>query len=75
MKLAALKAGTRDGRLLLGSRTLHDMILADGAVVARHDTNLAWANRPAKTCRIAFVRIDGQFEQDLQILLPAEAPS
>jgi mannose-6-phosphate isomerase-like protein (cupin superfamily) len=36
-----------------------------GDVVVQRGTNHAWANRSGKNCRIAFVLIDGQFEQGL----------
>jgi cation diffusion facilitator CzcD-associated flavoprotein CzcO len=36
-----------------------------GDVVVQRGTNHAWADRSGKICRIAFVLIDGQFEQGL----------
>lgn len=36
-----------------------------GDIVIQRGTNHAWANRSGKNCRIAFVLIDGQFEDNL----------
>jgi uncharacterized cupin superfamily protein len=39
--------------------------IKSGDVVVQRGTNHAWANRSGKNCRIAFVLIDGQFEEGL----------
>lgn len=36
-----------------------------GDIVVQRGTNHGWANRTDKNCRIAFILIDGKFEQDL----------
>lgn len=36
-----------------------------GDVIIQRGTNHAWANRTGKTCRIAFILIDGQFADGL----------
>ncbi|MBV8030608.1 MAG: cupin domain-containing protein [Betaproteobacteria bacterium] len=38
-----------------------ETLLRAGDVLVQRGTNHAWANRSAKTCRIAFVLIDGKF--------------
>lgn len=43
-----------------GECTLHA-----GDIVIQRGTNHAWANRSGKTCRVAFVLIDGQFVDGL----------
>ncbi len=36
-----------------------------GDIVIQRGTNHGWANRSDKPCRIAFILIDGQFEDGL----------
>lgn len=36
-----------------------------GDIVVQRGTNHAWANRSGKSCRVAFILIDGEFEKDL----------
>jgi uncharacterized cupin superfamily protein len=36
-----------------------------GDIVIQRGTNHGWANRSGKTCRIAFILIDGRFAPDL----------
>lgn len=36
-----------------------------GDIVIQRGTNHAWANRTAYNCRVAFILIDGQFEEEL----------
>lgn len=38
-----------------------ETIIKAGDIVIQNGTNHAWSNRSGKTCRIAFVLIDGQF--------------
>ena len=38
-----------------------ETIIKTGDIVVQRGTNHAWANRSGKTCRIAFILIDGQF--------------
>ena len=42
-----------------------ESIVRAGDVVVQRGTNHAWANRSGRNCRIAFVLIDGRFEQGL----------
>ena len=37
-----------------------------GDIVVQRGTNHAWANRSGRTCRIAFILIDGEFEDGLR---------
>ncbi len=37
-----------------------------GDIVIQRGTNHGWANRSGKPCRIAFILIDGKFDDDLQ---------
>ena len=39
-----------------------------GDIIIQRGTNHAWANRSGKTCRVAFVLIDGRFADGLQVL-------
>jgi mannose-6-phosphate isomerase-like protein (cupin superfamily) len=42
-----------------------ETIVRAGDIVIQRGTNHGWANRSGKTCRIAFVLIDGQYEDGL----------
>jgi hypothetical protein len=37
-----------------------------GDIIIQRGTNHAWANRSGKPCRVAFILIDGQFEETLR---------
>jgi quercetin dioxygenase-like cupin family protein len=37
-----------------------------GDIIIQRGTNHAWANRTNKPCRVAFILIDGQFEENLR---------
>ena len=37
-----------------------------GDIVIQRGTNHAWANRTSKMCRVAFILIDGQFEESIR---------
>jgi mannose-6-phosphate isomerase-like protein (cupin superfamily) len=43
-----------------GETTVHA-----GDIVIQRGTNHGWANRSGKNCRIAFILIDGKFDQDI----------
>jgi mannose-6-phosphate isomerase-like protein (cupin superfamily) len=45
--------------------------LSAGAVVVQRGTNHAWANRSGKTCRLAFILVDGAFDPELKTSLEA----
>lgn len=49
-----------------------EVLLKSGDVVIQRGTDHAWANRSHKTCRMAFVLIDGQFDDELLENLPAD---
>lgn len=42
-----------------------ETVVRQGDIVIQRGTNHAWANRSGKNCRIAFVLIDGRFEDQL----------
>jgi hypothetical protein len=42
-----------------------ERLIRAGDVVVQRGTNHAWANRSGRNCRIAFVLVDGVFEQGL----------
>ena len=42
-----------------------DTTLRAGDVVIQNGTNHAWANRSGKSCRMAFILIDGQFTDEI----------
>jgi len=41
------------------------LVVRAGDVVIQRGTNHGWANRSGKSCRIAFIRIDGRNEGGL----------
>jgi mannose-6-phosphate isomerase-like protein (cupin superfamily) len=43
-----------------------------GDIVVQRGTNHGWANRSDRNCRIAFILIDGRFEEGLSLPLGAE---
>ena len=43
-----------------------ETVLRAGDIVVQRGTNHAWSNRSGATCRIAFILIDGVFEDDLR---------
>jgi hypothetical protein len=45
---------------------LTETIIKAGDVIIQCGTNHAWANRSGKTCRMAFILIDGQFANGMQ---------
>jgi hypothetical protein len=57
------------GIVLEGEMTLvldrAETTIRSGDIVIQCGTNHAWANRSGKTCRMAFVLIDGQFTNEL----------
>lgn len=46
-----------------------DVHLTEGDVVVQCGTNHAWVNRSLKPCRVAFILIDGKFDDELATLL------
>ena len=42
-----------------------ETIVKAGDIVIQRGTNHAWANRTNKICRVAFILIDGQFDESL----------
>ena len=57
------------GIMLEGELTLvmdeGETVIRPGDIVIQRGTNHGWANRSGKSCRIAFVLIDGKFDTDL----------
>jgi quercetin dioxygenase-like cupin family protein len=55
--------------ILEGELTLildeEDVVLKPGDVVVQRGTNHSWANRSDKICRVLYVLIDGQFDDEL----------
>ncbi len=43
-----------------------ETVVRAGDIVVQRGTNHGWANRSGRTCRIAFILIDGRFEDGLQ---------
>ena len=43
-----------------------ETLLKAGDIVIQRGTNHAWSNRSGKVCRVVFVLIDGQFEENLR---------
>jgi mannose-6-phosphate isomerase-like protein (cupin superfamily) len=43
----------------------HETTVKAGDIVIQRGTNHAWANRTNKRCRVAFILIDGQFDETL----------
>lgn len=58
------------GIVLEGELTLivdkGETVINAGDIVIQRGTNHAWANRTNKNCRVAFILIDGEFEQNLR---------
>ena len=46
--------------------------LRAGDICIQRGTDHAWANRTDSVCRMAFILIDGRFEEELLALLPAD---
>ncbi|MBK8286535.1 MAG: cupin domain-containing protein [Ahniella sp.] len=44
-----------------------ETVVRQGDIVVQRGTNHGWANRSAKNCRIAFILIDGKFEDGLEL--------
>jgi DUF917 family protein len=42
-----------------------EMVCRQGDIIIQRGTNHGWSNRSDKTCRIAFILIDGKFEDGL----------
>ena len=42
-----------------------EKLMKAGDVLIQRGTNHAWSNRSGKTCRIAFILIDGEFDANL----------
>lgn len=63
------------GVLIEGELTLvldeGEVLLRPGSVVVQRGTNHAWANRSGKPCRMLFVLIDGRYDPDIAVALPA----
>ncbi|MBO9204317.1 MULTISPECIES: cupin domain-containing protein [Niastella] len=57
------------GIVLEGEMTLvvdqGEVTIKAGDIIIQRGTNHAWANRSGKSCRMAFILIDGQFTSDL----------
>lgn len=47
-----------------------EVTLRAGDIVVQRGTDHAWANRTDEVCRIAFILVDGEFQQDLLDVLP-----
>lgn len=43
-----------------------EVLVRQGDIVVQRGTNHAWSNRSGKVCRIAFILIDGKFDEDLK---------
>jgi hypothetical protein len=54
-----------DGELTLVLDEVETTIQA-GDIIIQRGTNHAWANRSGKPCRVAFILVDGQFENNLR---------
>lgn len=58
------------GIVLDGEMTLildaGETTIKGGDIIIQRGTNHAWANRSGKICRMAFILIDGKFDNDLQ---------
>lgn len=59
------------GIVLQGEITLivdeGETIVRAGDIVIQRGTNHAWANRSGRLCRIAFILIDGKFDEELRL--------
>ncbi len=53
-----------DGEIMLIVDEGETLVQA-GDIVVQRGTNHAWSNRSGKTCRVAFVLIDGRFDPDI----------
>ena len=42
-----------------------ETVCRPGDIIIQRGTNHGWANRTDRNCRIAFILIDGQFEDEL----------
>ena len=47
-----------------------EVTLSAGDIVVQRGTDHAWANRTDQVCRVAFILIDGEFQQELLDVLP-----
>jgi len=58
------------GIVLEGELTLivdrGETVIKAGDIIIQRGTNHAWANRSGKNCRVAFILIDGRFEENLR---------
>ncbi len=65
------------GIVLEGEITLvlddSEVTLRAGDVVVQRGTDHAWANRGATTAKVAFILVDGRFDESLLAALPAGA--
>jgi mannose-6-phosphate isomerase-like protein (cupin superfamily) len=65
------------GIVLEGEITLvlddSEVTLTAGDIVVQRGTDHAWANRGTITAKVAFILVDGAFDQDLLDILPAGA--
>lgn len=59
-----------EGELVLVLDT-EERVLFPGDVVIQRGTNHAWANRSGRSCRVAFVLLDGQYDPALAATLGA----
>lgn len=50
-----------------------EVTLRAGDIVVQRGTDHAWANRSDAVCRVAFILVDGAFEQSLLDILPPSA--
>lgn len=48
-----------------------EVTLRAGDICIQRGTDHAWANRTDRVCRVAFILVDGQFQDDLLNVLPA----
>lgn len=49
-----------------------EVTLHAGDIVVQRGTDHAWANRSDKVCRVAFILVDGEFQQELLDVLPQD---
>ena len=54
-----------DGELVL-IMDKGETVVKTGDIVVQRGTNHAWANRSDRNCRIAFILVDGKFDDDLK---------
>lgn len=43
-----------------------EVLVRQGDIVVQRGTNHAWSNRSGKNCRIAFILVDGKFDDDIK---------